>query len=112
MLISSLKIFIFKNMQSQVSDDFINGEIYEIEQDGEIKYKLKCNTSHQMAAYYGAFMSISYIMLALPLIRVPICHVIGEKQFGILLKVFHGLEMQLNQNSYPKLLMYQMVNIY
>lgn len=69
----------FKNMQSQVSDDFINGEIYEIEQDGEIKYKLKCNTSHQMAAYYGAFMSISYIMLALPLLRVPICHVIGEK---------------------------------
>ncbi|KAF6072834.1 hypothetical protein FOB64_000066 [Candida albicans] len=47
----------FKNMQDQVSDDFINDEVYEIKdkESGEIKYKLKCNTPHQMAAYYGAF---------------------------------------------------------
>ncbi|RCK62852.1 Peroxisomal membrane protein LPX1 [Candida viswanathii] len=69
----------FKKMQPQVSDDFIEGEIHEVQEDGETKYKLKCNTPHQMAAYYGAFMSIPYIMLALPLIRVPICHVIGSK---------------------------------
>ena len=71
----------FKNMQDQVSDDFINDEVYEIKdkESGEIKYKLKCNTPHQMAAYYGAFMSIPFGMFAIPHIRVPICHVIGSK---------------------------------
>ena len=42
----SLKNFHFQNMQDQVSDDFINDEVYEIKdkESGEIKYKLKCNT--------------------------------------------------------------------
>ena len=51
----------------------------KIKESGEIKYKLKCNTPHQMAAYYGAFMSIPFGMFAIPHIRVPICHVIGSK---------------------------------
>ncbi|EMG48811.1 LPX1 Peroxisomal membrane protein LPX1 [Candida maltosa Xu316] len=71
----------YKTLDPKVIDDFIKDEVYPItdKESGETKYKIKCNTAHQMAAYYGAFMSIKYGMLALPLIRVPVCHVIGSK---------------------------------
>ncbi|CAI5757468.1 unnamed protein product [Candida verbasci] len=75
------QFYFSKNFHPEVLEDYIKDEIYEIKdkETGETKYKLKNNINLQIAAYYGAFISIPQGMLSLPQTQVPIFHVIGSK---------------------------------
>lgn len=70
-----------KKFNKEVLNDYIGDEIIKVKdkESGNDIYKIKCLKPHQMAGYCGAFVSIYKGMSALPLIKVPVLHVIGEK---------------------------------
>ncbi|CAK9436419.1 uncharacterized protein LODBEIA_P09770 [Lodderomyces beijingensis] len=70
-----------KKFDRRVLDDYMADEIFAAKdpESGEDVYKIKCMKPHQISAYLGAFMSLPKGMSAIPHIRVPTLHVIGEK---------------------------------
>ncbi|KAI5963498.1 uncharacterized protein KGF55_002378 [Candida pseudojiufengensis] len=70
-----------KKFQKEVMKDYLEDELIEVKdpETGDVQIKCKCNKQYQVAGYFGAFISISKGMLALPSIKVPILHVIGAK---------------------------------
>lgn len=67
-----------KHFQSDVLKDYVDDEVYKTKtKEGKYVYKSKCLKVSQMTTYLSSHMSIIKGMLALPLIRVPVFHVVG-----------------------------------
>jgi len=67
-----------KRFQSEVLQDYIADEIYKTKNaEGKDVYKTKCLKVSQLTTYLSPRMAMQKGMLILPLIRVPVFHVIG-----------------------------------
>ena len=67
-----------KDFQSEVSKNYIDDEVYKTKnEEGKTVFKSKCLAANQISTYMSENMGSLKGMLALPLIKVPIFHIIG-----------------------------------
>ncbi|KAK6460546.1 Alpha/Beta hydrolase protein [Scheffersomyces coipomensis] len=72
------KFSFYKKMHPEALKDFMEDEIITVIEDGEIKYKTKASKEAQMSSYICSALSVPQQMKLLPLMRLPVCHVIGS----------------------------------
>jgi hypothetical protein len=75
------KMSSFKSWDPRVRDDVLKDElvIENDEETGDLKYRCKTAAYNQIVTYLGAIYSLKLGMEVLPLLKVPILHVIGKK---------------------------------
>ncbi|CUM64603.1 uncharacterized protein PRCAT00002211001 [Priceomyces carsonii] len=75
------KFSFYKTFRKEILDDFMKEEVYsEIDPETNEKvFKIKSATRNQMATYLMAGVSVPPAMKCLPLLKVPVLHVIANK---------------------------------